>query len=238
MSSSRASAPVRVPWWPCHLHLPAIYILQSKYPVMTTSFFNMFLASAGWRVGHLVPHPLPQVFCERHAGKYPFPEATATTQVLVSVPRVATSQAPAAGRYHRRLYDFFVSSFGWWNENFTIASSVPTGAGRQGQAGVQDQHSAAVLVWLYRGRATPCLSVWGRWPYGGSSCRAWPCSSRPVLNAWDPTITATVGEMSPEAIFRAYARSIGIAASPWPASLASSRAGHHPQRGESWLPRS
>ena len=31
-----------------------------------------------------------------------------------------------------------------------------------------------------------------------------------VLNAWDPSITSTVGEMSPEQIFRSYGKSIGI----------------------------
>ena len=70
--------------------LPAIYILQAKYPVKD----------------------MP--------GKYPFPEATATTQVLVSGEKGGSQAKPllVAGLVGG-LYDFIVATVGWWNENFT-----------------------------------------------------------------------------------------------------------------------
>ena len=65
--------------------LPAIYILQAKYPDMTTSFMKIFMASAlGGVLGILFLIPFRKYFVSDMHGKYPFPEATATTQVLVS----------------------------------------------------------------------------------------------------------------------------------------------------------
>lgn len=65
--------------------LPAIYILQAKYPDMTASFFKIFLSSAlGGVIGILFLIPFRKYFVSDMHGKYPFPEATATTQVLVS----------------------------------------------------------------------------------------------------------------------------------------------------------
>ena len=48
--------------------LPALYILQDKYPEMTVNFIEVFIASrVGRSLGHPFPHPFPQVFRERHA---------------------------------------------------------------------------------------------------------------------------------------------------------------------------
>lgn len=195
--------------------LPAIYILQSKYPEMTTSFFNMFLASAlGGVLGILFLIPFRKYFVSDMHGKYPFPEATATTQVLVSGAKGGDQAKPLllAGIIGG-LYDFFVSSFGWWNENFT---SRFIGAGQvladKAKLVFKINTSAAVLGLCYivglRYALFICLgslAVW--WLIVPGMALLFHDQ---VLNAWDPTITATVGEMSPEAIFRAYARSIGI----------------------------
>lgn len=195
--------------------LPAIYILQSKYPEMTTSFFNMFLASAlGGVLGILFLIPFRKYFVSDMHGKYPFPEATATTQVLVSGAKGGDQAKPLllAGIIGG-LYDFFVSSFGWWNENFT---SRFIGVGQvladKAKLVFKINTSAAVLGLGYivglRYALFICLgslAVW--WLIVPGMALLFHDQ---VLNAWDPTITATVGEMSPEAIFRAYARSIGI----------------------------
>lgn len=67
--------------------LPAIYILQAKYPDMTTSFMKIFMASAlGGVLGILFLIPFRKYFVSDMHGKYPFPEATATTQVLATIP--------------------------------------------------------------------------------------------------------------------------------------------------------
>ena len=101
--------------------LPAIYILQAKYPEITSSFLNMFLASAlGGVLGILLLIPFRKYFVSDMHGKYPFPEATATTQVLVSGAKGGDQARPLliAGLVGG-IYDFIVSTFGWWNENFT-----------------------------------------------------------------------------------------------------------------------
>ena len=65
--------------------LPALYILQAKYPEITVSFFQVFLSSLlGGCLGILFLIPFRRYFVKDMHGKYPFPEATATTQVLVS----------------------------------------------------------------------------------------------------------------------------------------------------------
>jgi hypothetical protein len=181
---------------------------------MTTSFFNMFLASALGGVLGILFSSLPQVFRERHARQIPLPESTATTQVLVSGAKGGDQAKPLllAGIIGG-LYDFFVSSFGWWNENFT---SRFIGAGQvladKAKLVFKINTSAAVLGLGYivglRYALFICLgslAVW--WLIVPGMALLFHDQ---VLNAWDPTITATVGEMSPEAIFRAYARSIGI----------------------------
>ncbi len=65
--------------------LPALYILQAKYPDITVSFMQVFLSSLlGGILGILFLIPFRKYFVSDMHGKYPFPEATATTQVLVS----------------------------------------------------------------------------------------------------------------------------------------------------------
>lgn len=65
--------------------LPALYILQDKYPEITINFFEVFMSSLlGGILGILLLIPFRKYFVSDMHGKYPFPEATATTQVLVS----------------------------------------------------------------------------------------------------------------------------------------------------------
>lgn len=65
--------------------LPALFILQAKYPDITVEFYQIFLSSLlGGILGILFFIPFRKYFVKDMHGKYPFPEATATTQVLVS----------------------------------------------------------------------------------------------------------------------------------------------------------
>ena len=101
--------------------LPAIYILQAKYPEMSASFIKIFISSLlGGIIGILFLIPFRKYFVSDMHGKYPFPEAMATTQVLVSGTKGAGQAKPLliAGLVGG-LYDFCVATFGWWNENFT-----------------------------------------------------------------------------------------------------------------------
>lgn len=101
--------------------LPALYILQAKYPEMTVNFFEIFFASLmGGILGILFLIPFRKYFVKDMHGKYPFPEATASTQVLVTGEKGGSQVKPLlmAGIIGG-LYDFAVSAFGLWNETIT-----------------------------------------------------------------------------------------------------------------------
>ncbi len=101
--------------------LPALYILQAKFPELTVNFFEVFFASLlGGILGILFLIPFRKYFVKDMHGKYPFPEATAGTQVLVSGEKGGDQAKPllVAGLIGG-LYDFVVATFGWWNENVT-----------------------------------------------------------------------------------------------------------------------
>ena len=111
------------------------------------------------------------------------------------------------------LYDFIVASFGWWNENFTsrvvgwgvdladkakLVFKVNTGAAVLGLGYIVGLKYALYICF-------GSLAVWWLIVPGMSLL-----FHDQILNQWDPSITQTVGAMSPEMIFRSYARSIGI----------------------------
>ena len=195
--------------------LPALYILQSKYPEMTVNFLQVFISSLlGGVLGILFLIPFRKYFVKDMHGKYPFPEATATTQVLISGEKGGSQAKPLlmAGLIGG-LYDFIVATFGWWNENFTtrvcgwgemlaekakLVFKVNTGAAVLGLGYIVGLKYAAIIcfgslsVWFI---IIPGIAlIWGD----------------QVLNMWDPSITQTVSQMSPEQIFASYGKSIGI----------------------------
>ena len=195
--------------------LPAIYILQAKYPEMSASFINIFMASLlGGISGILFLIPFRKYFVKDMHGKYPFPEATATTQVLISGEKGGSQAKPLliAGIVGG-LYDFIVATFGWWNENFTsrvvgwgqqladhakLVFKVNTGAAVLGLGYIVGLKYAFIIC-------LGSLAVW--WIIVPGLALLFPTD---ILNQWDPSITTAVGDMTPEQIFKAYGKSIGI----------------------------
>ena len=195
--------------------LPAIYILQAKYPDMSVSFFKIFMSSLlGGVIGILFLIPFRKYFVSDMHGKYPFPEATATTQVLVSGAKGGSQAKPllVAGIVGG-LYDFVVATFGWWNENFTsrvvglgdtlaekakLVFKVNTGAAVFGLGYIVGLKYALIIT-------LGSLAVWWLIVPGMSLL-----FHDQVMNLWNPEITQTVGSMSPEEIFKYYGKSIGI----------------------------
>ncbi len=195
--------------------LPALYILQDKYPELTVNFTKVFFSSLlGGVLGILFLIPFRKYFVKDMHGKYPFPEATATTQVLVS--------GEAGGNGAKTLlvsgiiggiYDFVVSTFGLWAE--TISTTVTTWG-----AAVADK--AKVVLKLNTGAALLGLGYIIGLKYAFVIC----CGSflvwlviiplmnviwgGQVLDFMNTGISSTVGQMSAEEIFREYARHIGI----------------------------
>ena len=101
--------------------LPALYILKAKYPEIAVSFLEIFLSSLlGGGLGILFFIPFRKYFVSDMHGKFPFPEATATTQVLVSGEKGGDQAKPLimAGIIGG-LYDFVLSTFSWWSETLS-----------------------------------------------------------------------------------------------------------------------
>lgn len=108
--------------------LPALYILQGTHPEITVSFMEIFLSSLfGGVLGILFFIPFRKYFVKDMHGKYPFPEATATTQVLMSGQASAKSDSSQAktlmvAALIGGIYDYIVATFGFWAE--TISTNV------------------------------------------------------------------------------------------------------------------
>lgn len=190
--------------------LPAIYILG-----LDVNFFQMFLSSMlGGFLGILFLIPFRKYFVKEMHGKYPFPEATATAQVLVSGESGGNSAKTllAAGLVGG-LYDFVVATFGAWAETLSttvmhwgqvvadkakVVLKLNTGAAVLGLGYIVGLKYAFIiccgsfLVWLV---IIPLMNlVWGG----------------QVIDLMGTGIASTISDMSADQIFKEYARHIGI----------------------------
>lgn len=190
--------------------LPAIYILN-----LEVNYWQMVLSSLlGGVLGILFLIPFRKYFVKEMHGKYPFPEATATTQVLIN------GEGNSKGAVTLLIsgliggaYDFIVSTFGLWAEtistrmtawgasvadNFKLVVKNNTGAAVLGLGYIIGLKYSLIiccgsfLVWFV---LIPLINI-----FGGDS----------VIDLMNTGMTASVGSMSAEEIFSMYARPIGI----------------------------
>ena len=190
--------------------LPAIYILGVE-----VNFMQMFLSSLlGGILGILFLIPFRKYFVKEMHGKYPFPEATATTQVLVSGEGGGNNaKTLILSGLVGGLYDFIIATFGAWSETITttvtsvgqhiadkakVVLKLNTGAAVLGLGYIVGLKYAFIiccgsfLVWLV---IIPLMNlIWGG----------------QVIDLMNSGIAQTIGNMSADQIFKEYARHIGI----------------------------
>lgn len=195
--------------------LPALYILQHKYPELSVNFMQVFLASLlGGILGILFLIPFRKYFVKDMHGKYPFPEATASTQVLISGERSGSQAKPllVAGIIGG-LYDFAVAAFGAWNENFTsrccelgttiadktkLMYSVNTSAALLGMGYIVGLKYAFIICY-------GSVAIW--WLIVPGIALIFPDMT--IVEATKESAAITAATASPEQLF-GYAKSIGI----------------------------
>lgn len=190
--------------------LPAIYILGVE-----VNFMQMFLSSLlGGILGILFLIPFRKYFVKEMHGKYPFPEATATTQVLISGEGGGNNaKTLILSGLVGGLYDFIIATFGAWSETVSttvtaigqhiadkakVVLKLNTGAAVLGLGYIVGLKYALIiccgsfLVWLV---IIPLMNlIWGG----------------QVIDLMNSGITQTIGDMSADQIFKEYARHIGI----------------------------
>ena len=189
--------------------LPALYILG-----LDAKFYQIFLSSLlGGLLGIVMLIPFRKYFVKDMHGRYPFPEATATTEVLVSGEKKGNqAKLLAVSGLVGGLYDFFISTFGWWTETIStrimgwgemlaektkLVFKVNTGAAVLGLGYIVGLKYAAIIC-------AGSFTVW--------------FVLIPFLSYFADGQTVAVGEgvsmlirdMSPEQLFTNYARHIGI----------------------------
>ena len=191
--------------------LPALYILNSKFPDanISVSFLEVFLASLlGGVIGILFLIPFRKYFVKEMHGKYPVPEATASTQVLISGEGEDSSAKPLiVASVLGGLFDFVVATFGTWAENFTSTfSTLGTTIAAKSKLMLSCNTSAALLgmgyiVGLKYATIMCAGSVLIWWIIVPAIAFIWP--------DLEVSTGLTAADAMPQQIFQ-YAKSIGI----------------------------
>jgi putative OPT family oligopeptide transporter len=189
--------------------LPALYILN-----LEAQFYQVFISSLlGGVLGILFLIPFRKYFVQDMHGKYPFPEATATTEVLVS--------GEKGGKQAKLLlisgliggvYDFIIATFGWWSEVFTTRV-IPFGETLANKAKMvfQINVGAAILGLGYiiglKYAAIICAGSFVGWfvfiPFLNFFAEG-------MTNPVGTNALTVIGSMSAEEMFTHYIRPIGI----------------------------
>lgn len=188
--------------------IPGLYILGVK-----ATFFQIFMAALlGGIIGILFLIPFRQYFVKEMHGKFPFPEATATTEVLISG-ETGGEQAKVLvfGAIIGGLYDFMISGLGLWKEvvstevfswGHALADKVKlvykmnVGAAVMGLGYIIGLRYALII-------AAGSFVAW--WVLVPLVYFIGQFNPQPILNS-----TVPIGQMSADSIFYSYVRHVGI----------------------------
>lgn len=189
--------------------LPALYILG-----LEAEFFQIFTASMlGGFLGILFLVPFRKYFVAEMHGKFPFPEATATTEVLVAGEK-GGSQALVlvVSGLIGGAYDFIVATFGWWSEVFTsrvipygevladkfkLVFKINVGAAVTGLGFIIGLKYSAIIA---AGSFVSWFVIIPIFAYLGEY----------IVTPVGANVTVLIKDMRPEQIFTSYVRHIGI----------------------------
>ncbi|MCM1349440.1 MAG: oligopeptide transporter, OPT family [Firmicutes bacterium] len=186
--------------------LPALYILKNSHPEIAVNFLEIFLSSLfGGVLGILFFIPFRKYFVKDMHGKYPFPEATATTQVLMSGQRVKSSGGQAkllvVAALIGGVYDYVVATFGLWAETIsTYALTWGKTLALKTKLVVSCNTGAALLGLGYIVGLKYAFVI-----FAGSAFVWWVII--PLMGTYG---SAEIVAMAPDKIFSTYARMIGI----------------------------
>lgn len=192
--------------------IPGLYILQHKYPDIEVNFFQIFFASLlGGFLGVLFLIPFRKYFVKDMHGKFPFPEATATTEILITGEKggkqagILVSSGLVAG-----VFEFLFSSMRIFSETFT-SRILWFGESLADQTKMVFKMSVSPLVFSFGylvGLKFSLIITIG-------SLLSWFIFV-PLINVIGEMAAAgganMFAGMHPEDIFRAYVRPIGIGA--------------------------
>ncbi len=194
--------------------IPGLYILQAKYPEMEINFWQIFFSSLlGGFLGILFLIPFRKYFVKDMHGKLPFPEATATTEILMTGEKGGNqAKLLITSGLIGGLFDFCFSAFRLWSEEISTRI-IPAGAMLAEKFKMVLKFNVSALIfsfgYLVGLRFAVIITV--------GSLLSWLVFI-PLVNEIGVLVAAAGGGVNPfeamsaEQIFAAYVRPIGIGA--------------------------
>ncbi len=189
--------------------IPGLYILN-----LPVNFLQIFLSSLfGGFLGILFLIPFRKYFVKDMHGKFPFPEATATTEILVTGEKGGShASILIVSGLIGGIYDFLSQSFHLWEEVVT-SRVVPFGATIAEKAKLLFQFNVSAMIvgfgYLVGLKFALIITL-------GSLLSWWVFI--PLINEIGNLVANSIGGinpiagMTPEQIFTQYVRPIGIGA--------------------------